>query len=146
MLKKVMFACMGNTCRSPMAEYILKGMLEKDGVEGVIVCSGGISAAASASATEQAIAVMLELGADLSPHCSSSAGVFVSDADLIYCMTAQYAEIIKLLYPERAGAVRTLDDTDIDDPYGGTLEQYRQCRDQIKAAICKIYENQIINE
>ena len=30
---KVMFVCLGNICRSPMAEFVLKDMVKKQGVE-----------------------------------------------------------------------------------------------------------------
>ena len=30
---KVMFVCLGNICRSPMAEFVLKDMVKKKGLE-----------------------------------------------------------------------------------------------------------------
>lgn len=30
---KIMFVCHGNICRSPMAEYVLKYMVKKNGIE-----------------------------------------------------------------------------------------------------------------
>ena len=32
-MTKVLFVCLGNICRSPMAEYILKDMVKKKGIE-----------------------------------------------------------------------------------------------------------------
>ena len=32
-MKKIMFVCHGNICRSPMAEFIFRDMLKKDGLE-----------------------------------------------------------------------------------------------------------------
>lgn len=46
---KIMFVCHGNICRSPMAEFIFKDMLKKQGREGeFFVCS-------SATSTEEII-------------------------------------------------------------------------------------------
>ena len=30
---KILFVCLGNICRSPMAEYVLKDMVKKEGIE-----------------------------------------------------------------------------------------------------------------
>ena len=32
-MKRIMFVCHGNICRSPMAEFILKKMVKKSGAE-----------------------------------------------------------------------------------------------------------------
>lgn len=46
-MKKIMFVCHGNICRSPMAEFIFKDMLEKCGREKEFVV------ASSATSTEE---------------------------------------------------------------------------------------------
>lgn len=40
---KILFVCHGNICRSPMAEYVMRDMLKKHGVEGVICASAATS-------------------------------------------------------------------------------------------------------
>ena len=44
---KVMFVCHGNICRSPMAEIVLRDMLEREGM------SAEVSVASSATSTEE---------------------------------------------------------------------------------------------
>lgn len=46
-MKRIMFVCHGNICRSPMAEFILKGMLQKRGLEKEFLI------ASSATSTEE---------------------------------------------------------------------------------------------
>ena len=46
-MKKIMFVCHGNICRSPMAEFVFLDMLKKRGL------SDKISAASSATSTEE---------------------------------------------------------------------------------------------
>ncbi|MBE6756422.1 MAG: low molecular weight phosphotyrosine protein phosphatase [Clostridia bacterium] len=46
-MKKIMFVCHGNICRSPMAEFILKDMVKKRGIENEFFISS------SATSTEE---------------------------------------------------------------------------------------------
>ncbi|MBQ9118230.1 MAG: low molecular weight phosphotyrosine protein phosphatase [Clostridia bacterium] len=44
-MKRIMFVCHGNICRSPMAEYVLKDLLKKAGrEEEFVVASSAVSA------------------------------------------------------------------------------------------------------
>ena len=51
---KIIFACSGNTCRSPMAEAAFKKMLADEGVKGVEVTSRGVVANVGADISENA--------------------------------------------------------------------------------------------
>ena len=42
-MHKILFVCHGNICRSPMAEFVLKDMLKKEGISGVEVASCAVS-------------------------------------------------------------------------------------------------------
>ena len=46
-MKRIMFVCHGNICRSPMAEFVFKDMLKKQGID------GGYVVASSATSTEE---------------------------------------------------------------------------------------------
>ena len=44
MKKKIMFLCHGNICRSPMAEYVMKDLVRKEGLENDYeITSGAVS-------------------------------------------------------------------------------------------------------
>lgn len=43
-MKKIIFVCLGNICRSPMAEFVMKDLLEKEGrADEFVISSAGTS-------------------------------------------------------------------------------------------------------
>lgn len=57
----ILLVCTGNTCRSPMAEAILKQIAGQD--RSVQVLSGALAAAEGMPASENAVLAMQEMGA-----------------------------------------------------------------------------------
>ena len=66
---KILFVCHGNICRSPMAEFVMKDMVKKAGVEGDFEI-------ASAATSAEAIGNPVHPGTvrKLSEHCINCAG------------------------------------------------------------------------
>jgi tRNA threonylcarbamoyl adenosine modification protein (Sua5/YciO/YrdC/YwlC family) len=142
----ILFVCTGNTCRSPMAELLMRHMVaQKLGLPadrlaeaGVLVASAGTAAFTGSGPAAQAVEVMHRRGLDLSHHESQPlTDRLVRFADVILTMTHSHREQILQQWPFAAGRVHLLspDGHDITDPIGGTLEQYSQCAMQIERCL-----------
>ena len=66
----LVFVCTGNICRSPMAEGMFKKLLEEKGESGIDCSSAGLATFDGRPASDNAQAVALEYGVDISEHKS----------------------------------------------------------------------------
>ncbi|MFC0471703.1 low molecular weight protein arginine phosphatase [Halalkalibacter kiskunsagensis] len=138
-MKNVLFVCTGNTCRSPLAEALLRNRAG----ESIQVKSAGVQAFPNSPASENTISVLAEKGIDAN-HLSSPLTEDLLDwADVILTMTTSHKEMIKLFHPHVSEYLFTLKEfvdplahnLDIDDPFGGPIEAYRQTAEQIERCL-----------
>ena len=115
-MNSILFICIGNICRSPMAEGLLK-QARPD----LAVLSAGINAAVGEPADPLSVALMEEHDIDISEHRARSlAGWMVHEADVILTMDAAQKRFIEIQYPEsKCKVFRLCEDRqcDIPDPY-----------------------------
>ena len=135
---KIIFVCTGNTCRSPMAEYLLRDYCEKNNLN-FEVCSRGLACSNDRPISENSYLALKELGIDASGHKSQS---FIMrdlfEADLIVTMTNAHKNLL-IQHFNAGDNVKTFADVsevrDIIDPYGCDLNYYRACRDLIAEGV-----------
>jgi glycine hydroxymethyltransferase len=142
-MKKVLFICTGNVCRSPMAEGLLRH-LAGDEVE---VASAGLGAGRGQPPSAHAIDVLRGEGIDISDIRSQPVSAdLLREADYIFTMTRDHLDMLLLLFPEMASKARLLrfDDaakggrSDVTDPIGGTRGTYEACKEDIKRAMPRV--------
>ena len=143
----ILFVCTGNTCRSPMAEGILREIAKEKGLE-VNISSAGIAALDGSDAAENAVIAMEKIGIDIKNHKSTILHrELIMNSDLILTMSKNHKDIILSNFPKSKDKVFTLteyateEDGDILDPFGGSLEIYEKTRDEIYKLIEKIIDS-----
>ncbi len=142
----ILFVCTGNTCRSPMAEAILRSM----NVENIDVRSAGVFAANGSDASTHAKKV-LEMNDINHRHQSKLLTKEALDwADYIFTMTNSHKQSIVSQIPQAVEKTFTLKefvkedgyDLDVLDPFGGTLEiyqaTYKELSDLIQQLVIKL--------
>ncbi len=147
----VLLVCTGNTCRSAMAEGILKSMIPRKYEDDVIVVSAGTANLPGMPATPLAREVAADHDVDIDGHVSSGLSSWELDlADLILAMAQEH--VTAILEMDAGAAERTFllsefaeqASEDVPDPIGGRPEDYEAAFEMIEGyleeALPKILE------
>jgi protein-tyrosine phosphatase len=134
MIDRILVLCIGNICRSPMAE----GMLKK-ALPGHAVSSAGLGALVGQPADPHAIALMQQQGIDISAHRARQLESWmVVAADLVLVMDTEQKRHLEQLYPLCRGKAFRLGESgkfDIADPYRQELDAFREAAGLIQQGV-----------
>jgi len=148
-LARILLVCTGNTCRSAMAEGLLRKMLVAEGIGHIRVRSAGTHAMEGESAAPWSQEVsMAESDVDLSGHRARRLTTdLLREADLILTMTLSHARHIERMGKRFARKTYLLtsfprssqrDPEDIEDPLGGSRRVYQSAFRRIKRELERI--------
>ena len=151
--KLIVFVCTGNTCRSPMAEYIFRKKAEKLGLVKLKISSAGTHAKKGDKINEKSAEILKEKGFDTSLFKAKTVDERALKQSLaIICMTDAQRD---MLMEMRWQVLRAAGEEEIEnnvysfselagyqvmDPYGRDMECYRYVYELIDGGMSALIE------
>lgn len=136
---RILIVCVGNVCRSPIAEAVLRDRLVN---RAIVVESAGLAALSGDPIDPLAEAVLAEHGLSGKDHVARQVNQAMIDAaDLVLVMEKAHADVIRAFAPSAQSRTfllgRWLGDTEIPDPYRQELPAFRQVYELTERAVAK---------
>lgn len=137
---RVLIVCVGNVCRSPMAEVLMRHRLPEAGLD---IASAGLSARTGDGVHPHAMQVLAAHGLAAEPHASRhvarqvDAGM-LAGADLVLAMERRHLQAILALSPQVRNRLHLLGrwngPCEVRDPCGRALAEFERTFTIIDAA------------
>lgn len=147
---RVCFVCLGNICRSPMAEVVARAQLAEAGLDGrVAVDSAGTGDwHLGDQMNSRSRAQLTRRGYDGEAHRARQyEPSWLADRDLVLAMDKSNFKVLKSQARTDSGDsarvrlfgdVTGLDGADVPDPYGGSPEEFARVLDLLESAMPKL--------
>jgi protein-tyrosine-phosphatase len=130
--KSMLIVCIGNTCRSPMAEAIAKRIWPNRKIESVgtnVWREGG-------SAADEAITVMSSMGYDIRGHRTTSIEmVDISSFEFVVVLDKEARRTLVAKYGIDESKIV---DLFVKDPVGSSIEQYIRCAKDLNKRLAAV--------
>ena len=148
---RICFVCTGNICRSPMAEAVMRRLLEEEGLDHAVEVdsAGTTSWHVGDPADRRAVAALREAGYDGSGHRAQAfERSWLADRDLVVALDSGHLDELQALaaggphrtkvvllrsFDEDADRADGNDDLDVADPYYGSAEEFDAVLAQVEA-------------
>lgn len=137
MFNRILIVCVGNICRSPIAEHLLREFLQ--GAD-IAVGSAGLSALVGHPIDSTALAILRQHGHSPHPHRARQlTAELLHEANLVLVMEQSQIQSVIRLAPEARGKTFLLGkwqaDQEIPDPYRQGPEAFERAYTLIESAV-----------
>ncbi len=133
-MKKIMFICSGNTCRSPLAEGLFKKHLEENNITDIEVGSAGLSVFPGDEVSINSALVAMQRGVNISLHRARRLNPqHLSETDLFVCMTETHANALSRYCDSSKIMV-----LNVPDPYSRAIDVYEECANSLEKEFPRI--------
>ncbi len=140
MFNRITTVCVGNICRSPMAEGLLTEIVKQRGGS-TIINSAGLHAMSGYPADKTSTGLLKSMNIDISQHRARQLSFeILSEADLVLVMESWQKEAVIAMNPGSRGKVYNLGhwtELEIEDPYKKPKIEYAHALGKIKTSIDK---------
>ena len=147
-MRRILFVCTANRCRSPMAERLFKNILTSRGQppEAWQVTSAGTWAVDGIPPDDKLIAAMAAFGIDIRDHRSRMLdAAMIADQDLVLVMEERHKEALRFEFPDQSDRVFLVSEMidqyfEISDPFSGPIKFYQRTAGQLKEILTQGFE------
>ena len=137
MINRVLVVCVGNICRSPTAEFLLRHRLDR---KDVVVESAGLAALSGKPIDPMAEQLLVEHGVSAATHVARQiTPEMINAADIVLAMDKRHLSAIHAQAPHARGKTFQLgkwqNDAAIPDPYGQSRVVFENAFTMIDTAV-----------
>lgn len=139
-MKNILFVCTGNTCRSPMAEAVLRSKAE----DRYNVRSAGVFASSGQPAAESASKVLSSKGIEMNHRSTLLSEELIDWADVVLTMTEGHKSFVLQRFPKSIEKVYMLKEyADDNKETKGVLARLDACYAELETERALKHENEV---
>ncbi|MBI4371604.1 MAG: low molecular weight protein arginine phosphatase [Elusimicrobia bacterium] len=139
--RRLLFVCTGNTCRSPMAQFLLQRLAGEAGLPWS-ASSAGVAAVPGSPLNPAAARALAARGVAGARHAARPLDqALLDEADAVYALAREHRDAVAARFPKSAAKVKVLREDaglaghDVPDPLGADDAAYAACAASIEEAL-----------